>query len=228
MSVINFDDLSTFEIIKEAREKNNHFAYTYLIEKYKGIVLHIIKTKSLFLSTNGNREDLIQEGLIGLHRAIENYDEELGSFESYAHIVIHGHLITAIKASNRYKHQVLNNSISLDKKIEDNNNLTLLDLIANREDVRYNYNQATPEDILFENESKEYYFNNLYKKLSQMEKEVFELYIDGYSYEEITQKLNINTKRVDNTLQRIKQKLRELLILEEVEENNKKNRRLIM
>lgn len=227
MSFLNFKNKDITEVIKEA-QRQNPFAYTYLIEKYRGIVIHLINKKNLFLTSNGNRDDLIQEGLIGLHKAIENYKSELGPFESYAYIVVYGHLITAIKSSNRYKHQVLNNSSSLDVSLDDNENLTMSDLISNREDVRYNYGTKNPEEQLMEEEMLKFYSKELYKSLSDMERKVFELYIDNKSYSEITSILNINSKKVDNTLQRIKKKIRDVILLDDERIKSRKNNRLII
>jgi RNA polymerase sporulation-specific sigma factor len=133
-NLFEFEKHSIDEIIEEAKERNNQFAYNYLIKKYEGMIHGIIRKQNFYLQ-GGEYEDLIQEGYTGLYKAIRDFKSEHGSFEMFCKIVIKRHIITAIKKSTRLKHKPMNEMYSFDKVLPDNENLTMMDIIGFREDV---------------------------------------------------------------------------------------------
>ena len=173
-------------------------AQNYLLEKYKNLVN--IKAKKFFL-IGGDNDDMVQEGMIGLYKAIKSYDaEKNNTFKTFANLCIDRQLITAIKTSNRQKHIPLNSSFSLnDAAFTENDDTQLIDIL----DTKY------IEDPL-ETISKKEYFSEIELKidnaLSKMEKEVLKLYVNGNSYIEIAKKLDSTPKSIDNAIQRIRKK----------------------
>jgi len=184
-------------------DQGNSQALECLIKKYKGVVWG--KAQTYFL-IGGDREDIIQEGMIGLYKAILDYDEEkLASFRGFADLCITRQIITAIKTATRQKHIPLNSYISLDKPIYDEeSDRTLLDTLSEQR-------TTDPQAILMAREKFGYVDEKLSENLSVLEQRVLRLYIDGYTYLEISQKLDRHIKSIDNALQRVKRKLEELL-----------------
>ncbi|WP_186577860.1 RNA polymerase sporulation sigma factor SigH [Aquibacillus kalidii] len=174
-------------------------ALDFLIHKYRQFV-HA-KARSYFL-IGADREDIIQEGMIGLFKAIRDYKKDkLNSFRSFAELCITRQIITAIKTATRQKHIPLNSYVSLDKPVfEDESDRTLMDLILGT-------NASDPEELIIKQEE----FNNFETKMSELlsdlEREVLALYLEGQSYKEISLKLNSHVKAIDNALTRVKRKL---------------------
>ena len=183
-------------LVKNGDEK----ALTYLLEKYKELVN--IKVGRYFL-IGAEREDIMQEGMIGLFKAIKSFDKEKqNSFKSFANICIERQLITAIKTSNRQKHMPLNSYLSLNTAAYDNNEEDSVELIDT-------FDSNTVEDPLETVMKKEYYEqlqNNIEKTLSNFEKQVLDRFMKGESYNIIAQKLDSPIKSVDNAIQRIRKK----------------------
>ncbi len=171
-----------------------------LCERYKNVVR--IKARPYFL-IGADREDLVQEGMIGLYKAIRDYtpDHNAG-FRSFAEMCIVRQLITAIKGATRKKHAPLNSYISFysGSYPEDEKERMLLDTMAT---VR----TESPEDAFISKESTERILGSIETLLTPLEKQVLELFMDGYSYQQIAAVLGRGTKAVDNALQRIKRKL---------------------
>lgn len=208
--IIRKEDLSvlTDEQILQLICQGDEHAADYLIEKYRHFVW--AKTRTYFI-IGGDREDLIQEGMIGLYNAIRDYDEDkLASFKGFAELCITRQIITAIKTATRQKHIPLNSSVSLDKPLYDEETpRTLLDVISSTTDV-------DPQELLL---SREKYITiqlKLAGLLSKLERNVLYLYIEGCSYEEISIELNRHIKSVDNALQRVKTKLGQLTEVKEL------------
>ena len=209
-----FDNMSLKDILTLAKIKDEA-ANRYLIKRYQSMIITVIN-KGYFL-TNGDRDDLFAEGLIGLTRAIQDFDEDKSNgsnfqkkLESFFYMCIHRSIISAIKTSNRYKNKPLNNTSSLDRPLKDNDNLTAMDVIASKQEVRDTLGNEffTPEEALILEESVKNNQENLYKLLSDVEKEIYELRHQKYSYKEIKEKIGCSkTKSVDNALQRIRSKL---------------------
>ena len=183
----NLTDEQIVSLIKNGDEK----ALSYLLEKYKNLVN--VKVGKYF----------IQEGMIGLFKAIKNFNEEKqNTFKSFANICIERQLITAIKTSNRQKHMPLNSYLSLNTAAYDNNEDDGVELMDT-------FDSKTIEDPLETVMKKEYYKeveNAVNKSLSKFEKQVLDRFIKGESYMVIAQKLDSPVKSVDNAIQRIRKK----------------------
>ena len=192
----NLTDEDVVTLVKTGDEK----ALTYLLEKYKELVN--IKVGRYFL-IGAEREDIMQEGMIGLFKAIKSFDQEKqNSFKSFANICIERQLITAIKTSNRQKHMPLNSYLSLNTAAYDNNEEDSVELI---DTFNSNTNEYPLETVM----KKEYYEqmqNNIEKSLSKFEKQVLERFIKGESYTVIAKRLDSPVKSVDNAIQRIRKK----------------------
>ena len=193
----NIKDEDLIEIIKSG-DKN---AFEYLINKYKELVN--IKVSKYFI-IGAERDDIDQEGLIGLFKAIKSYKSDMkNSFKSFANMCIERQLITAIKSSNRQKHMPLNSYLSLNISAYDEedgkSDTSLIDI----------FNTTLIEDPLDTITKKEYYKNiedTIDKSLSDFEKKVLNKYINGKSYLEIAEDLDTPVKSIDNAIQRIRKK----------------------
>ena len=194
--------LNDEEVLCLINQGDSH-ALEFLIHKYKKFVW--TKAQTYFL-IGGDKEDIIQEGLIGLYKAICDYDQEkFSSFKRFADLCITRQIITAIKTATRQKHIPLNSYISLDKPIyEEGADRTLLDTLVESRAI-------DPQSILVDQEKFVYIELKLTELLSDLERKVLRLYIDGYTYQEISGKLKRHVKSIDNALQRIKRKLESLL-----------------
>ena len=192
-------ELSDEEIISKIKDGDEK-ALTYLLEKYKELVN--MKVGKYFL-IGAEREDIVQEGMIGLYKAIKNFNEEKqNSFKSFANICIERQLITAIKTSNRQKHMPLNSYLSLNNAAYDKNEENSVELIDT-------FDGKNVEDPLETIMKKEYYENvqtEIEKNLSKFEKQVLDRFIKGESYNVIAKKLDTQVKSVDNAIQRIRKK----------------------
>ena len=191
----NFDDEDLIQKIKSG----DNDALNYLLNKYKEIVN--MKVSRYFI-IGAEKEDIIQEGLIGLYKAIKNYDtEKQNSFKSFANLCIERQLITAIKSSNRQKHMPLNSYLSL--------NMSAYDDEDNDTSIYEIFDANVIEDPLDTITKKEYYKNveNIIEKtLSSFERQVLNELVNGHSYTAIAEKLNSPVKSIDNAIQRIRKK----------------------
>ncbi len=188
------------EEVLELIHAGNTEALDFLITKYKPLVR--MKGKSYFL-IGADREDILQEGMIGLYKAIRDFREEkLTSFRAFAELCITRQIITAIKTATRQKHIPLNSYVSLDKPVyfDEESERTLIDTIAST--VIDN-----PEQLLISQESFDFIEEKMGEMLSDLEQQVLMLYIEGQSYQEISEQLNRHVKSIDNALQRVKRKL---------------------
>jgi RNA polymerase sporulation-specific sigma factor len=193
-----FVDLEDEEIVDYVR-KGDVMALEYLIHKYKNFVR--AKSRSYFL-VGADREDIIQEGMIGLFKAIRDYKEDkLSSFKAFAELCITRQIITAIKTATRQKHIPLNSYVSLDKPIYDEeSDRTLLDVISESK-------VTDPEEMIINQEEYVDIELKISELLSDLERKVLSLYLDGRSYQEISELLNRHVKSIDNALQRVKRKM---------------------
>lgn len=195
---LEFNDKKDEEIVLEAKNSNKR-AQEYLISKYDSFIK--IKAKSYFL-IGADKEDIYQEGMIGLYKAIRDYNSEKATtFKSFAEICIMRQILTAIKTATRQKHIPLNTYVSLNKPMfEDESDRTLLDVISG-------LRTTDPEELLISKEQMDSIKEKIKKELSGLELEVINLYLDGKSYQEIAKKLEREPKSIDNALQRVKRKL---------------------
>ena len=202
---LNYEDLSDAsddELVEYVHEGNKE-AQEILIKRYKNFVM--AKSRSYFL-VGADREDIIQEGMIGLYKAIRDYKiERLASFRSFAELCITRQIITAIKAATRQKHQPLNSYISLDKPIyNEESDRTLLDILKGSK-------LTNPERLFISKESYDLIEREIAEMLSDLEFDVLQEYLKGKSYENIAGTLDKHVKSVDNALQRVKRKMESFL-----------------
>ena len=198
----DYRDMTDDEVVDLAQE-GNALAIEYLIKKYKNFVK--ARSNSYFL-IGADSDDIVQEGMIGLYKAIRDYKkEELASFFSFAELCITRQIITAIKTATRQKHQPLNSYVSLDKPIfHADSNRTLLDVLEGSK-------LDNPEKLVVSDEVYDILETNIKSMLSELELKVLQEYLKGRSYQEIAENLGRHVKSVDNALQRVKRKLEELL-----------------
>ena len=199
-----FEEKKDEEIAIEAKT-GNVMAQEYLINKYESFVK--TKAKSYFL-IGADREDIYQEGMIGLYKAIRDFNpEKLSTFKAFAELCVTRQIITAIKTATRQKHIPLNTYISLNKPIyEEESERTLLDVLAGLK-------ITDPEELVISQEEKIRIEEEIEKVLSRLELEVLNSYLDGKSYQEIACDLDRHAKSIDNALQRVKRKLEKCLDL---------------
>lgn len=202
-----FTDLEDEQIVELVHEGNS-YALEYLIFKYKNFVR--AKAKSYFL-IGADREDIIQEGMIGLFKAIRDFKgDKLSSFKAFAELCITRQMITAVKTATRQKHIPLNSYVSLDKPIYDEeSDRTLMDVLSGTK-------ITNPEDLLINREKYDDIELKMSEILSDLERKVLMLYLDGRSYQEISVDLKRHVKSIDNALQRVKRKLERYLELKEI------------
>lgn len=198
----DYSQLEDDELIKIIHDGDSR-AEEVLIKRYKNFVL--AKSRSYFLVGAG-REDIVQEGMIGLYKAVRDYRiDRLASFRAFAELCITRQIITAIKAATRQKHQPLNSYVSLNKPIYDEeSDRTLLDILKG---TKLN----NPEELFVSKETYDLIENQISEMLSTLEFDVLQEYLNGKSYQDIADTLDKHVKSVDNALQRVKRKLEEFL-----------------
>lgn len=196
-----YESLSDEEIVQLARDTNE--ALEHLINKYKNFVR--AKARSYFL-IGADREDIIQEGMIGLYKAIRDFrPDKLASFRAFAELCITRQIITAIKTATRQKHIPLNSYVSLNKPIYDEeSDRTLLDVISGSK-------VTDPEELVISREEFSDIETKMVEFLSELEWQVLMFYLEGKSYQEIADELGRHVKSIDNALQRVKRKLERYL-----------------
>ena len=197
-----YKDMTDENLINEALNHKNNMALDCLIERYKDIVS--MKANKFFM-VGSEKDDILQEGYIGLYKAVKSYDKQKqNSFKTFATICIERQLITAVKNSNRQKHIPLNSSVSLNasafEEDENGETTTIIEVLdANKQ-------SEDPLDIITKKEYLNAVEKNINSNLSDFEKKVLQLYKNGYSYVTIAEKLNTKVKSVDTAIQRIKKK----------------------
>lgn len=199
---LEFKDKLDEEVVLEAKNGNTR-AQEYMISKYENFVK--AKAKSYFL-IGADREDIYQEGMIGLYKAIRDFKaDKLTSFKAFAELCVTRQIITAIKTATRQKHIPLNTYVSLNKPIyEEESERTLLDVLSG-------IKISDPEELLINKEHMDNIEAAIAKVLSDLELEVLMSYLDGKSYQEIACDLDRHSKSIDNALQRVKRKLEKCL-----------------
>lgn len=198
MKASDYANYSDEELLKESRDGKS-VALDVLIGRYIGLVRQ--KAFRYFL-VGADKEDLLQEGLIGLFKATRDYNETYKvPFRSFAETCVKRQLATAIKAATRLKHGPLNNSISLSQPLfDDEEDAALMDVICKD-------SLPNPEEIVINKERYRIMGEKIRGSLSKFEKQVLEYYLQGRSYQEIAFKLEKPQKAIDNALQRIKRKI---------------------
>lgn len=201
----DFQSMEVLEVVKLAQAGNGD-AMTYLMEDYKGMVRAL--SRPLFLM-DGDQDDLLQEGMIGLFKAIQTYDEKKGTtFDTFANLCITSQMYSAIKISNRKKNMPLNSYVSI-YSAEGEEGMSDSERIydVNRSFAAW---QQNPEEIVIGEENAKSIKKKLLSRLSRMEVQVLELFLKGLTYQEIASQLDKTPKTIDNALQRIKSKLKKI------------------
>jgi len=222
-SNVQFESHSASNVVSDEKivmsaKAGNEKALNYIINKYKNYVR--AKTKTYFL-IGADKEDIFQEGMIGLYKAIRDYREDkLTSFKAFAEVCITRQIITAVKTATRQKHIPLNSYISLNKPLyEEDAERTLIDIIGNTDTI------SDPEEMMITREEIAVMEGKLNKVLSKLELNVLSLYLEGKSYQEVADEMNRHVKSIDNALQRVKRKLEKYFQEERVTDfNNSKKK----
>lgn len=195
---LNYDALPDEELVKlsSAGDKN---ATEYLLSRYKNAVR--AKARMYFLA-GADRDDIVQEGMIGLFKAIRDFDiTKQASFRSFAELCVRRQILTAIKTATRKKHLPLNSYISLSKPaFDEDGEGAFFEFVSELEEMG-------PEDMFISKENAKDMGTKIREVLSKLEREVLDMYMEGMSYQEIAKKMNRPPKSIDNALQRIKKKL---------------------
>ena len=197
-----YSSMTDEQVVFLARD-NDGQALEYVFNKYKNFVRS--KARSYFL-IGADREDIVQEGMIGLYKAIRDFREDkLSSFRAFAELCITRQIITAIKTATRQKHIPLNFYVSLNKPVfDDESDRMLIDVLTATK-------ITNPEELFIGQEELRSIENRIGETLSQFEWSVLSSYLQGRSYQEIAVDLNRHVKSIDNALQRVKRKLEKLL-----------------
>jgi len=205
---LNMEDEEIVELVHQGESE----ALDFIVHKYRQFVR--AKARSYFL-IGADREDIVQEGMIGLFKAVRDYkDDKLTSFRAFAELCITRQIITAIKTATRQKHIPLNSYVSLDRPVYDEeSDRTLLDMISE--------SKADPQELIISQEEIDHIEVKMRELLSDLERKVLTLYLDGQSYQEISEELNRHVKSIDNALQRVKRKLEKYLESREMAFNDR-------
>lgn len=193
----SYQELSDEQLIRKLREGDSKIM-DFILDKYKPLVRK--KSNAMYL-IGGDTDDLIQEGMIGLFKAIRDYDENKeASFYHFAELCINRQIYSAIEASNRKKHAPLNSYISFYSDSNEDG-MAVEDLLG--ADFLSN-----PEEVVIAQESQEILLQKLRAKLSKFEQNVLDDYLSGMNYQQIAEKMGKSPKAIDNALQRIKGKMK--------------------
>lgn len=196
-ALFEYERLSDEELV-ELSASGDRRATEFILTKYKNLVRS--RAKSYFLA-GADHDDIVQEGMIGLFKAIRDFDiTKQASFHGFAEVCIKRQIISAVKASTRQKHMPLNSYVSLSEPAYDDSERSLVDMLAQRDAI-------DPEELLLRREKAEHISVEIENKLSGLEKIVLSLYMRGMNYQEIAVELGRTPKSIDNALQRIKKKL---------------------
>ena len=191
--------LSDEQVVELAKSGDDE-AYNHIIARYRNLVYS--KAKAFYIS-GADREDLVQEGMIGLYKAVRDYDPKLSSFAAFAKLCVTRMILSAVKNSARNKHLPLNKYVSIDFCRDDQDEKAAFDIADD--------NSKNPENILIDKESISGISYRINQILSEMELKVLICYLDGMSYTDIAKKIEKEPKAVDNAVQRIRKKLGKIL-----------------
>ena len=201
---MNYKDYNDYELISYVHEDSEE-ASSILFEKYRPLII-TIATKMITYSPNLGLEinDLIQEGMLGLNKAINTFDEnEEASFYTYAKTCIERRMISLVVSAKRQKHRILNESVSLENYVDEEGINIVENLIAD--------NSYNPENVMIEYEQEHNLTDKILELLTPFEQQVFEIKITGFKYKEIADILDKEPKAIDNALNRIKLKIKNII-----------------
>ena len=191
-----YDAFTDEELIEQLRDGDSA-VMDFLMEKYKYLVRK--KANAVFL-LGGDTDDLVQEGMIGLFKAVRDFDSKKSSFFHFAELCITRQIYSAIEASNRKKHAPLNSYVSFYSEVSEEGQPLAEYLESERSD--------NPEQRMIDQENFELFLKKVRQSLSKMECEVLDDYLSGLNYQQIAEKMKKSPKAIDNALQRIKTKIR--------------------
>lgn len=187
-----YETFSDEELIEKMRQGETGIS-DFLLEKYKEQVR--LKARAMYL-IGGETDDLIQEGMLGLFKAVRDYKPDKStSFKTFASLCIERQLYSTIQKYNRQKHMPLNSYISLSQETE--------------ETILWELREQNPEAIIIDRENSDFLYEEIKQTLSKYENKVLMFYLKGYSYERIGELLGKSSKSIDNALQRIRGKVRD-------------------
>ena len=197
--LVDLDTATDEELVEVVRRDGNDRAIEMLLNRYRHYAR--AKARSYFLS-GADKDDIVQEGMIGLYKAIRDYRHEKNiAFQAFAELCITRQIITAIKTATRQKHQPLNTYVSLSGGASSNDDERSL------ADVLVSDHSPDPADVVIDSEEMSVIRSSMGRVLSKFEIQVMQLYVEGKSYQQIAQALGKHAKSIDNALQRIKRKL---------------------
>lgn len=202
MANLKYEELKDEELLSLCSQSDK-CAEEELLHRYKNFVRK--KVRAYFL-VGADHDDIVQEGMIGLYKAIRDYKPEKNdNFKAFAELCITRQVITAVKTSQRNKHAPLNSYISLNRPVFDNEgDTTFFDLLTQK-------TASDPEEMIVDAEAVREIHDKATSVLSKFELSVFELFMQGCSYTEIAKQANKTPKSIDNALQRIKKKISAVL-----------------
>ena len=198
---MNYKDFNDYELLDHIHSCNED-ANEIMIYKYRPLTVNLAKKLIKYCNGGIDLNDLIQEGLVGLNEAVNSFREDKETnFGTYAKLCIERRMYSLVKSTRTYKNKILNESISLEDEDENNIDRFLID------------NSNNPSDMVEENDYQENILIELNNQLTDLEKQVFELKKNDFNYKEIAEILDKDPKVIDNTIQRIKAKLKKILNL---------------
>lgn len=209
---MNYKEYNDYELVNYVVSDHNEEAMELLYQKYQPMIISYAKKMLPFCSQGGiELNDLIQEGLIGLNSAIEHFNEQKDiTFYTFAKTCVERRMISTVVSTRRLKHKILNESVPFETKGEDNEPVYADYLLKDE--------TSDPEYVLLNNEREQILKELIHDELTDFELQVFELKMNHFTYEEIASILDKNIKSIDNALQRIKNKIKKILVnLEEKE-----------
>jgi len=199
----SYEKISDDDLVKMTRMGDNE-AEGILLDRYKKVVK---QRSASFFMPGADKEDLIQEGMVGVFKAIRDYDPAKGaSFATFAEMCIRRQIISAVKSAARMKHSPLNNSLSFNKPMTEDT-----ERAATLEETLADDGSSDPERVLLMQENLDYIEKYSSEIFTALEWEVWQMYVDGSSYKEIAEQLDKTSKAVDNAIRRAKKKLAEIL-----------------
>lgn len=203
-SLASIGQLSDEDLVASCRRGDDD-ALTHLLTRYRPFVRS--KARSYFL-VGGDSEDIVQEGMVGLYKAVRDFDAAQGvSFRGFAELCVVRQIITAIKTATRHKHAPLNSYVSLHTTLGDraDGDQVLAEVVLGDE------YEASPEERLIEETDFHTLRHHVHQLLSELETEVLERYLRGESYADIASSMHRQVKSIDNALQRVKRKVESYL-----------------
>lgn len=199
----DLNDLDDEQLVYAA-QNNDIRAVNVLMKRYRDFVSAKVKT---YFLVGADRDDIFQEGMIGLYKAVRDFDiEKCTSFRAFAGVCVSRRIISAIKSANRQKHMPLNSYVSLDKSVYDDDSSDGAYINVIQEPYSVN-----PESIVIDRENMDKIEYQISKTLSKLELQVLVYYLRGMNYREISELIKKDVKSVDNAIQRIKRKLEAIL-----------------